>query len=446
MEMPPNHVSQTLVDGVTSWLKRSALKDADLETIAFETCERLAAVGIPLARVHLSFSMLHPLYSALSFTWQRGQEVKVEGFSMPSGQTPPERYLASPYYQLVSKNLTHLRRRILPGAPSEFPVFDDLKAMGVTDYLAFRQQFGGNDGRGMLGSWATDNPQGFSDDMIRALLNVENNLAVAAHTAVLRKLASNMLMTYLGGDAGQRVLSGQIRRGDGETIRAALVMADMRNSTAIAENSGRQVFIDTLNEFFDAVATPFNSEGGQILSFVGDGFLAVFPCERQKQASQTAARAAMNAARTAVARMAELNRGRGGRNQSSINFGIGLHMGNVMFGNVGLRSRLTFSAFGSAVNEVQRLESLTKKFGLPIVASDVFQQYCGGDWNHLGEERLRGVPEPVSVYSPGAANMALTNGAAITFGTQENRSEAEELMLLARGASQAQPGRAGRVN
>lgn len=434
MEVPHNDVSPTLIEGVASWLKQSALNDADLETIARETCERLAAVGIPLVRVHLSFSMLHPLYTALSFSWQRGHEVSIQGYNQGSGKTPPERFLASPYYQLVSKNLSHLRRRIAPDAPSEFPIFDDLKALGTTDYLAFRRTFGDSDDRGMLGSWATDAPHGFSDDMIKALLQIEDNLAVAAHTAVLRKLAGNMLATYLGGDAGSRVLSGQIRRGDGETIRAALVMADMRNSTSVAEDGGRQVFIDTLNEFFDAVATPFNGDGGEILSFVGDGFLAVFPCERHKTASQIATRKAMNAAGNAIARMAELNRNRTERGMDEINFGIGLHVGNVMFGNVGLRSRLTFSAFGSAVNEVQRLEKLTKKFQQPIVASAIFKDYCGGDWLPLGEEKLRGILEPVAVFSPGPENLTVAGQAHMTFDFDENRSDAEELILLYRGA------------
>jgi adenylate cyclase len=437
MDAPRNNVSPTLIEGVSSWLKESTLNNTDLEAVAAGTCERLAAVGIPLVRVHLSFAMLHPLYTALSLTWRRGQDLIVEGYNSGRDKTPPERYLASPYYRLVSGKLSHLRRRIEPDLPSEFPVFDDLKALGATDYLAFRRSFGGGDDRGMLGSWATDSPHGFSDDMIKALLQIEDNLAVAAHTAVLRKLAGNMLTTYLGGDAGKRVLSGQIRRGDGDTIRAALVMADMRNSTRVAENGGRQVFIDTLNEFFDAVATPFNGDGGEILSFVGDGFLAVFPCERQRATSQTATRKAMNAARNAVARMAELNRDRAGRGLEAIDFGIGLHVGNVMFGNVGLRSRLTFSAFGAAVNEVQRLESLTKKFGRPIVASDVFKDYCGGDWTPLGEEKLRGILEPVAVFAPGPKNMTAGSAAHMTFGFDEMRSDAEELMLLYRGAQAA---------
>ena len=430
-----NDVSETLIDGVSAWLRQSALKGADLETIVTETCERLAAVGIPLVRVHLSFSMLHPLYDALSFTWQRKEGVTVASFQLGGENGPPERYLASPYYQLISKNLSHLRRRLDPNTPAEFPVFDDLKPLGATDYLAFVQTFGGADGKGMLGSWATDRADGFTEDMIKALLRIQNNLAVTALMAVLAKLADNMLTTYLGGDAGRRVLSGQVRRGDGDTIRAALVMVDMRNSTALAESGGRQVYIDTLNQFFDAVAAPFNRDGGEILSFIGDGFLAVYPCERQKAPSQIAARAAMSAARQAVARMAEQNRNRTSAGLDEIRFGIGLHMGNVMFGNVGLKNRLTFSAFGSATNEVQRLESLTKKYGQPVVASEIFKDYCGGDWVLQGKEKLRGISEEVSIYLPGPKIMAVDGTTDLQSDANDRRSEAEEVMLLHRNTS-----------
>lgn len=433
MDRPRNEISRSLIDGVSAWLKQAALNGADLETLTNETCERLCAIGIPLLRMHTSVSMLHPLYTALSFTWHRGKAVKVEGFQL-STITPSNRYTSSPYYQLVSKNLNHLRRRIHPDVPSEFPVIDDLKLIGATDYLAFRQSFGEANDRGMLGSWTTDTPEGFSDDTINALLHIQGNFAVATQMAVLRKLADNMLTTYLGSNAGERVLAGQVRRGDGETIRAALVMVDMRKSTDLAERGGRQAFIDTLNEFFDAVATPFNRDGGEILSFLGDGFLAVYPCARQKPGSQIATRAAMNAARSAVMRMSELNRIRKKRGLAAINFGIGLHIGNVMFGNVGLQSRLTFSAFGAAVNEVQRLEGLTKKFGKPIVASENFKEYCAGDWEFLGEETLRGVPETVSVFMPGPGNMASDGKTDLSFGFRQELSEAEELMMAHRNA------------
>ena len=153
----------------------------------------------------------------------------------------------------------------------------------MTDYLAFAAAFGEDWSQGMMGSWATARDGGFSDGDISALLRIQNNLALAARMAVLGRLAGNMLTTYLGGGAGTRVLSGQIKRGDGETIRAALVMADMRNSTELAERSGRQEYIAILNDFFDAIAGPFAEAGAEILSFVGDGFFGVFPVRARRR-------------------------------------------------------------------------------------------------------------------------------------------------------------------
>lgn len=427
-------VSNILLDRVSAWLKTAALSGESLEYLITGFCERLAAAGLPLLRVHLSFSMLHPLYDALGFTWMRGQGVTVEGFRASGGDTEPSRFLLSPYYYLLSNNLDHLRRRIDPTAPSEFPIFDDLKAIGSTDYMAFVQSFGEAPGQGMVGSWSTDAPGGFDDNVIEALLKIQNSLAVAAKMAVLGKLADNMLMTYLGGNAGKRVLSGQIRRGDGETIRAALVMADMRQSTVLAEKEGRQAYIDTLNQFFDAIAMPFNRNGGEILSFIGDGFLAVYPCGRHREPSQVAARAAISAVRLATMRMNELNEKRREDGLADIRYGIGLHVGNVMFGNVGLKDRLTFSAFGSAVNEVQRLQGLTKKYSQSIVASQTFATYCGGEWVTLGQEKLRGVRQKLTVLLPGQTNLKLDRAEALEADGRDGRSEAEQVMLLYRDA------------
>lgn len=425
-------VSETLLDKVSMWLQQAALNGEGLETLVQGFCERLAAAGMPLIRVHLSFSVLHPLYDALGFTWMRGQGTTVEGYRAERESDDNDRFLKSPYYYLLSHNLGHMRRHISADTPNEFPVFEQLKEIGVTDYIAFVQSFAKDANQGMIGSWATDQPGGFDDSIINALLRIQSNLAVAAKMAVLGKLANNMLTTYLGGNAGQRVLSGQIRRGDGESIRAALVMVDMRDSTLLAEREGRQVYIDTLNQFFDAVATPFNRNGGEILSFVGDGFLAIYPCGRHREPSECAAQAAMTAARQAVMRMIELNRHRTQKGIAEVRYGIGLHMGNVMFGNVGLKDRLTFSAFGSAVNEVHRLQGLTKKYGKPVLASGAFVNYCGGSWQSLGEEQLRGVRQKVKVLEPTAEHLHLDHEEVLESQALEARSEAEKVMLLYR--------------
>jgi adenylate cyclase len=428
-------VSTILMDKVADWLSHSSLAGDDLEVMVRGFCERLAAAGLPLVRVHLSFSMLHPLYDALGFTWERSTGMRVEGFRKKPGETP-ERFLRSPYYHLLNNNLDHLRRRIDPEGPSEFPIFDDLKLLGVTDYLAFKHWFGGDNNQGMLGSWSTDNPGGFSENMIAALLRVQNHLAVAAKMAVLSKLADNMLTTYLGGDAGKRVLNGQIKRGEGDTIRAALVMADMRGSTMLAEREGREVYIETLNRFFDAIAAPFNRRGGQIMSFLGDGFLAVYPCDRHREPSEIACRAALAAAFKASARMASLNEERKQKGLAEIGYGIGLHVGNVMFGNVGLTDRLTFSAFGSAVNEVQRLQTLTKKYPQRLIASKDFATYTGGGWVTLGKEKLAGVGQKLTILHPDFADIDMSDedGFEVTY---DGMSDAEQLMLLIRGGGQS---------
>lgn len=424
-------VSETLIDRVEKWLEQSALDGADIKTIVSGTCERLTASGVPLARVHMSFSMLHPLYDAIGFTWLRGKGMTVEGIQQPRGEEKPERFLKSPYYYLLSNQLEHVRRRIDPDQPSEFPIFDDLKEIGITDYLGFVQSFGESAGRGMVGSWATDRPGGFPEDMIEALLRIQRSLAVTAKMALLGKLATNMLNTYLGQSAGARVLSGQTRRGDVDTIRAVLVMADMRDSSALAEQAGRETYTETLNQFFEAIAAPFNDDGGEILSFIGDGVLAVYPCERHSEPSQIAARAALAAAQVACNRMEDLNARRQAEGLPPIGFGIALHLGNVMFGNVGLTKRLTFSAFGAAVNEVERLEKLTKRYGVPIVASEHFMNYCGGEWVLRGEERLAGFAETVSIFTPQLAAEA-TVALAAAEAEAAPRSEAEQVMLLFR--------------
>ncbi|BAV51179.1 adenylate cyclase [Mesorhizobium sp. 113-1-2] len=427
------------MDKVADWLNQSALAGSDLETLVKGFCERLAAAGLPLKRVHLSFSMLHPLYDALGFTWFRGQGIEVEGFRAEPGG-PSDRFLTSPYYHLLSNKLDHLRRRIDPSLPPEFPIFDELRLIGVTDYMAFVHPFS-NTSQGMIGSWSTDSATGFSDSMISALLRIQSHLAIATKMAVLTKLADNMMTTYLGGDAGRRVLDGQIKRGEGDTIRAALVMGDMRGSSRLAETSGREIYIDTLNQFFDAVAAPFNRKGGQIMSFIGDGFIAVYPCERHRSQSEVACQAALAAAHKATARMMDLNLRRKEQGLGDIQFGIGLHVGNVMFGNVGLTDRLTFSAFGSAVNEVQRLQTLTKKYPHSVLASEDFASYCGtNSWLTLGKEELRGIKQKLTVLAPDLSGaLALDEDAALE-PIHDRRSDAEQVMLLHRDTARISAG------
>ena len=195
------------------------------------------------------------------------------------------------------------------------------------------------------------------------------------------------------------MLDGNIKRGDGETIKAAIVIGDMRDSTKLAEELGRQAYIESLNAFFDSVASAFADAGGEILSFMGDGFLAIFPSGDDPAERKAACEQAFAAAVAATERMLVVNGERKLEGLVEIGYGLGLHIGNVMFGNVGLEDRLSFSVFGAAVNEASRLESLTKTLHVPMLASEEFRSRLSSKWKDLGQHAMRGVANPVTVYT-----------------------------------------------
>jgi adenylate cyclase len=406
-----------------------SLTDADLETIVRGCCERLHGAGLPLARVHLSFSVLHPLYRAVGYVWRRSAGLQVEAYRHVNDDGT-DRFRASPYYHMLKHGLEHMRHRLDADSETEFPIFADFRREGLTDYLAFISSFEKNKRQGMLGSWATSQHAGFSESEIEALLEVQGRLAVACKMAVRDQVAKNALATYLGQNAGERVLAGQIKRGDGETIRAAIVWGDLRNSTQMAEQLGRQAYIDNLNCFFDNVASAFADSGGEILSFLGDGFLVVFPCGRNQKDSTEACELALAAAIEGERRMEKANAERAARSEAALRYGLGLHIGNVMFGNVGLADRLAFSAFGSAVNEAARLEDLTKKFQTPIVASESFMAYCSGAWDSLGPETLRGMDSPMAIFRPSSERLCAPRADIARRDRAQRLSDAESVVLL----------------
>jgi len=424
--------SRALVDRAADWLMAQTLRDADLEAIVRGSCERLHGAGVPLARVQFSFSVLHPLYRGVGYTWRRSRGLQIDAFRHQTGDTPPDRFIKSPYYHLLKHGLDHLRRRLDTGGEAGFPILEELRQEGMTDYLAFASSFVMGKGQGMVGSWATDQRGGFTDGEIEALLQIQDTLAVACKMAMRGGLAKSTLATYLGASAGERVLSGQIKRGDGETTRAAIVWGDLRNSTEMAEKLGRQAYIDNLNTFFDATAGAVADAGGEILSFIGDGFLAIFPCDRNQKGTGEACALALSAVLDAMDRMGETNRLRQEKGEPALGYGLSLHIGNVMFGNVGLAERLSFSVFGSAVNEAARLETLTKKHGTPVIASQEFADYCATEWEALGNEALRGVQAPMAVLRPVLTERPAPTRPITARGRLSDLSDAEAVVLLSR--------------
>ena len=388
------------LDSLADWLVAQALADADVEAVIAGCCTRLFEAGVPIVRAHFSFSVLHPLYSAVGYLWKKDGGLEVSGYRHLRDGAERGRYLNSPYYHLRTNKLTSLRRSPLAEGEPEFPVLAELREQGATDYVAYSIGFDQKGEQAMMGSWATDRPGGFSTADMYVLEHIQDRLAVACKVGIRNAVVHRLLATYLGKSAGERVLSGQIKRGDAETIRAAIVWGDLRDSTALADRLGRGPYSEVLNVFFDTVAGAIEDAGGEILSLAGDGFLAVFPTRRRRRDIIRACRKALAGALEAPHRMAEVNAERERQRMEPLHFGLGLHVGNIMYGNVGLVDRLAFSAFGATVNETVRLQEIAKGHATPIVASGEFVGYVGGDWESLGEKELRGFEQPVDVFRP----------------------------------------------
>jgi adenylate cyclase len=285
----------------------------------------------------------------------------------------------------------------------DFPILEELRKAGATDYYAFLIPFGGGEDDGLIGSWVTDRKRGFFDADLRALHRIQRRLAVACRMTIRGQVAENVVETYLGRSAGERVLAGQIRRGDGETIPAVIWYSDLRGSTAMAEALSREAYTEVLNCYFECIGGAILEAGGEILDFIGDAVLAIFPIGAAAQRGEACGRA-FAAAEDAHRRLDRTNAGRAQHAMPQLEFGLGLHVGDVMFGNIGTPGRLSFSVIGPSVNQVARLEALTKEVGRPIVASRAFVESCpGGGWDSLGRHKVQGIAEPIEVFAPARA-------------------------------------------
>ena len=393
--------NQALIGRTADWLMDQALGNADFETMFAGCCERLLAAGVPLWRGHITFQVLHPLYSGMGLTWQRGGAVELLNYPHSGNAQVTEAFKASPLYHMIRTGIPYLRRRLVGSETIvDFPFLAELRDRGATDYFGFLIYFGEDHLDGIVGSWATDRSSGFSDLDIQSLLRVQKRLGVACKMLMKHQIARNVVTTYLGRNAGLRVLRGQIHRGEGERTRAVIWYCDLRGSSALADALGPEEFISCLNDYFECTGGAVMAEGGEILNFIGDAVLAIFPIEKGKRGVRNACKRALKASSDSQNRMARLNKKRGEEGAAPLSFGLALHLGTVVFGNIGLPERLSFSVIGATVNEVARLEALTKELGRPVLASETFAQHTTIDWEKLGKHKLRGIGEPIEVMAP----------------------------------------------
>jgi adenylate cyclase len=360
------------IQPVVQWLVHGARNAALSQEVLTELCQRLTAAGLPLWRVTVFVRTLHPEIVGRRFTWHpdTGTEISDGSFELLERRS----FLQSPMVH-VSNTGEALRRRLAdPDCVMDYPVLHDLRAEGVTDYFVAPLHF--SSGEVHFSSWATQQPGGFTDAEIEAIVSLIAPLARVAEIRAWYRVAGNLLATYVGKNAGERVLAGHIRRGDTEAIHAAIWLSDMRGFTALADMLPPQDLVDLLNRYFDCQVPAIHEHGGEVLKYMGDGLLAIFPigAERDFSTICAAALAAGKAARDNIAALHATE-----RDGTGMRFGLALHVGDVLFGNIGSGNRLDFTCIGPAVNLAARLEKLAGRLGRTILASEDFVDHCGDD-------------------------------------------------------------------
>jgi adenylate cyclase len=397
MERPPaERPKHDTIDAIIEWLGGPAAQIPSLIAEFDEFSWRMLAAGIPLLRTTFHLRTLHPQYLGATFIWWRTTGQTVQTYVTHEAQDLFG-HDDNPVRRVLVGGETIRRRVDVADDQLDFPILHDLKAEGATDYFALpvRSSFATN----YMVTYVTDRAGGFTDREIADLKWVTRRLPLLADLRNHRRIASNILNAYLGPKTGPKVLAGQIRRGAGEEITAVLWSSDLRGFTERSDRLAGSQVIAMLNALFDAQAQAIATHGGEILKFIGDGLLAIFPIEHADKAAN-AARCALDAAVLAV----EAARGLSGDpslvSEPPLEIVVALHVGSAIYGNIGAADRLDFTVIGPAVNLVSRIEGVAKALNVPIIVSDDFARAYGKPLPSLGRHQLRGLATPHDLYAP----------------------------------------------
>jgi adenylate cyclase len=398
---------------LSAWLTQAGLAGTSEIEIVSGFCERCVAAGVPVARALMFVDTLDPVHEGRLLRWGYGPTASplvdygrthLDALAPSNSEfldvDAAQRWRETPHYKMLQTGDSFLRRRLDVTATDEFPTLSDFLAAGMTDYVAIISRFApeGVIGEmdGVYSSWATRVPDGFSDDHIAALQQLAPYLALAIKSVSLARMTGTLMETYLGRGAGQRVLGGRIVRGIAERIDAVIWFSDLRGFTRITDTAPEQA-IPLLNDYFDAIVSAIHEHGGDVVQLVGDGAFAIFAAEDRARGCGAALSAAI-AAREGVV---ELNRRRAADGKPITDMYLGLHVGEVFYGNVGSRERLAFPVIGPAVNEASRIAAMCRSVDQPLLISSAFADV--GDIKRrlvsVGRYALRGVARPQELYT-----------------------------------------------
>jgi len=396
MNLPPKIDPGTAYsdNDVVHWLTNDTRDERFIDNIFAELCVRLQRAGIPVKRASLHVLTYHPQWLGARIFWLDGMR-EAELARVDYDVRGRSEYIGSPANEIhdgASEVRENLERD--PSRGRKHAVYDEMRANGLTDYVAWPLYH--TLGKRHIVTFATDRAGGFDDEHIASLLKLLPILALVSEIRIKNRLARTLLETYVGPHAGEMILAGATRRGSGTTVRAAIMICDLRDFTSISDNWPRDDVIDFLNAYFDAMSEPIARHGGEILKFMGDGLLAIFPL------SQPAACAnLLHAVTEARQAMIALNERNGEAGRVALNYGVGVHVGDVMYGNIGSRNRLDFTVIGPAVNMASRLETLTKQLGRPVLLSRAFADLVQSDFDleRVGDYPVRGFSHPIELFA-----------------------------------------------
>lgn len=390
------------IEGIADWLLGPALQAATGAQAVDEYAWRMLAAGFPLARMTVHSGMLHPQFLGTSLIWWRdtGQTVQTYIEHEVVDVVP---YHDNAVLRVIRGGETLRHKLDVPDDELDLPILHDLKAKGCTDYLAL--PIAGTDGRRYAITYTTDRAGGFSDTQLAELTRVSQRMSVACDSFMQRALMRRLLNIYLGPSAGPKVLAGQIRRGTGEALTAVLWSSDLRGFTIRSDRLPGQQMVAILNALFDAQANAIHTHGGEILKFIGDGLLAIFPIHTPALA-HNAAHNAMAAAMRGIEAVQRLVDDPSMSDEPALQIVVALHPGTVIYGNVGSHDRLDFTAIGPAVNLVSRVETVAKALEEPIVVTDEFAHVYSAPLRSLGIHQLRGIPNPRELFAPATPALA----------------------------------------
>lgn len=392
------------VQKISDWLIEQGLQAGNYDDVLVGFCAQLCNANIPVIRSMLAMRTLHPSIDARSLIWRRGEPLDYEDFATDTG--PTENFLQSPLAALLGDvGLMEIHRPLTgPDVVLDFPVLQEFVDQGLTDYLIIKVPFpvASLQGHqtGMLVSWSTDAPGGFTDAHLTALRRLAPRLGLVMSNRLLREVTINVLDTYVGHEAGERILSGEIQRGSLHEIDAVILFMDLRGFTALADRTDGARMAKLLNAYFERIVPEIVNRGGEILKYMGDGILATFNLRDLKD--DMVCRTGLDAAIAALSNIDSWNAARVADGKPVMELDIAVHLGHVQYGNVGAGDRLDFTVIGAAVNEASRLEALCDELDRRLIISEEFAgaaTQCTERLVPLGRHQLRGVSGDQEIFT-----------------------------------------------